>query len=263
MKIKKYILLFLSIQLFVINIFCQQIPERKWNIGVDAGYTNFTLSDNSINYYTYQGNSFQNVNLQLYYFSDSDLIFGNIFYGKSRLMPEVDLSKKISLYNYLDFMDISISLEYFHKVLTLSNGINIFLGAAYSPQLTDKVENYNNSPLWKYAQGYKECGEITYANFSINALLCYRFKNYFVLCKSGFSLLNFSGRANDSFTGFYYKFYSINNYTNYYLSLACYRSFSDRFDLKFECSAQYEDYKYSSDFRILKKIASLGVSYKF
>jgi hypothetical protein len=238
------------------------MPEHKWSIGADGGYADFTLSDNAINYFAYEGNSFQYANVQLNYFSGSDLFLGNIFYGQSRLQPDINLNSYHYIYNYLDFIDASLSLEYFHKVFKIANRINFFLGVSYNAQLTNKTENYS-SALWVYAQGYKECGEITYANFSINALLSYQLKNYFVLCKSGFSFLDFTGRADDSFTNLYNKFYSINNYINYKFSLLCYRRITDCLDLKIECLAQYEDYKYSMDSRTLKKIASLGVSYKF
>jgi hypothetical protein len=259
MRDKKYILIFLFLLVFV-NLFCQHPKYQRWSIGVDAGYTDFTLSDNLLNYYTYKGNSFQYANAQLNYISDSDLFFGNVFYAHSNLQPDISLNTY--KYNYLNFIDASLSLEYFHKILTVTDGFNIFMGAAYRAQFTDKRENFK-STLWVYAEGYKECGEVSFANFSLNALLFYQLKNYLVLCKSGYSLLNFTGRANDSFTGLYNKLYSINNYTNYQFSLSCCRRISNRLNMKIEYAVEYEDYKYSLDFRILKKIASLGISYKF
>lgn len=233
--------------------------ERKLSIGADAGYGDYTLSDNLINYFTYKGNSFQYANVQLNYITDTDLFFGNVFYGQSKLLPDINLSNY--KYNYLNFKDLSLSAEYFHKILKIAKTLNVYFGAAYGLQVTDKIENYRSN-LWAYANGFKECGEVTYAIFSINALISYRMKNYLVLCKSGYSLLNYSGRADDSFTGLYNKVYFVNNYTNYQLSLSCIRRVSDRLDLKIEYFTSYEDYKYSTDFRILKKIASFGIYYK-
>ena len=259
----KYIRIILLISLLFqqfSKILCQQSKNQTWNIGLDGGLINYTLSDNLFNYYTYKGNKFQNADLHLNLSSDSNIFSWNVMYGKATLLPDVDLSTY--KYNNLNYSDVSFSFEYLHNFFSIENGLNIFFGASYNLQFTDKLENYK-STLWTYAEGYKECGEVTYVKFLINASINYHIYKYFFLFHSGYAFFNYSGRANDSFTGLYNKIYSINNYINYQFTLTSYREISKHLNLKIAFSKQYENYSYRTDFRILKNTASIGITYKF
>jgi hypothetical protein len=162
----------------------------------------------------------------------------------------------------LKFNDASFSLGYLHKVYTVKSFFDIFIGASYNTQIVNKTDNFS-SKLYENYLGYKDCSDITYANFSISALFRFVLNKNSLLFNPAFSIMNFSERTNNNFKGTYNKLYFINNYTGYQCSLAYTRNLSDHFDLKLQYSLQYEDYKYSTDSRILKKISSFGITYKF
>ena len=250
--------------LFTDTLFSQEIVKNKMNFGFDLGLAAYTLSDKSLNYYTYNANSFVPLNFHCYFLGEKNIHFINLNFIASTFQTSEE--SNLYQYNKINLYDGKLNYEYYRLIKPFNNSFQFFLGASYNLYIT-RYNEYYQSKFWPYQNSQFSYDESM--NISLNFLLNYKIKRSNFIIKGGYAFLNYGTRPDDFYIKFgsqnssVWKFYSVNNYKNIQISLISHFDISNYFSLKFEYLSDFRTYITDNEFRFLKQSWLCGVSYKF
>jgi hypothetical protein len=261
---QKILILFLClIPNIVLN--SQNNDQQKLEIAIKTGFTQYTTTDQLLNYYNYKGYSGIPVNIQTKFETNHFLYSLSVFYHKSKLNP-INANDYLYDYNYVKFLNLSFDLDIFYQIT--NNVIKIYLGARNN--LYSVVQEENFKSLLYYNVEKRKSYDFSLYNFSPSILLACKINKSKIQLKAGLVLLNLSARPDDNFikqTGYKSDFglqvLSLKKYTSSQFEFKYTYMLNHEFSLVGEFQLDYRSFRNTDNYRYLQKSFLIGVSKTF
>lgn len=239
---------------FILIIIGFSIPAHaQFYVGDDFGALSYDISDQFIGSYRYEKIIASFLNPTIFYLNENHFFFAR--FGKKITEADIVVDGDYQASNMLEIVNYELDIEYFRKVLSISNELSGFVGIAQNGHFSYHNRVFRSS----FYSNETESHEMGGISLSVNSLLKYEKQQTIVQYKVGVGMFAIGSRPRVNNTNIELRRYTFNEYFRIHQSVQAFIKVSDRFLLKPEYQFRYYTFKDPERFKMLKQSFLIGL----
>ncbi len=246
-----------------------QKTHNKFDCSLLAGVDFCAIKNQFINDYTYSGYIPTSSIIVKFNQSEKNIFFLQLSGMKGKLKP-LYLNQALYTYNYLKYIHLSLSFQYFRTAISINNKSNIYVGITYAPNYTLNTQYYSNL-IYSGATGYRKFYNKALVNLSPTLYFNYNWQKCKLELYAHYLLFNYGSFSDDNYikqlsnakSSKQYHFYLLNEYQQFFTKVDFKRYFGKNWLLNLSLNFQNRNILYQYDIRSQHIALNLGLCKQF